>query len=441
MSSKTKMKNKKYLLTSLLALIVTAGFSYHFVNGGDFKVNVLGAINNYVFGVDENTPDIGISNIYATKIDEPKKDFPYYKYRATVTLRNYGATYQDSSLILNAGENQKTAFVRNSVDGFTLAKGEIFTFDDYEFLMDAKANYAELTFKLESKNNIDGDSNNNSYTLAVFELPASLGTLSVKDFDGKNLTVESAYNLDFSEHLGNLTKEICSLKVDDTEGLGDLRYAETDTSNDVFSYYKLKISKDLLMNEDLNCEKSFEIESTEEFELFYDDDRVYFLMARIDDNSFALSNAISLPKQEFIDKQSFAKLFVELAEVPQITANSYYLDVPLNSEYSTYVQAMYDNGLTSESMQLEDKTFSFYPEKVVTRADVLEPLLNYFDVDLIEGDGAPHFSDIDNLSKIYYFVEALYADGKGRSFSQKFSPEKRASTEFVKYLINEFKDA
>ncbi len=439
------MKNKKYLLISLFALVITIFGSYHFINNGDLKVNVLktnvlASINDYVFGVDESLPDIEINNVYLTKIENPKNDFPYYKYKATVTLKNYGDVYDDASLILNAGEMQKTAFVRNSVEGFKLKKGEIFVLEDYEILMDAKANYGKFTFELESKTNKDNDLDNNIFTVDVFEEPAKLGTLSVKNFDGKNVFIESLFDMNFLETLGNASKEICSLETDNREGLGDLRYAESDTSTDVFSYYKFKISKNLLLNENLNCDEIFDVKSGEEFDVSYGENRVYFLMGNVGENLFALSNAVYFPKQEFMTKQEFAKLFVESAEVQQISGNNYYLDVADDSEYAPYVQAMYDNGLTKESMQLEDKSFSFDPEKIVTRADVLEPLLNYFDIDLIEGDGAPHFSDVKDSSKNYYFVEALYADGKGRAFSQKFSPDKKASTEFLKYLINEFKN-
>ena len=453
------MKNKKYLLISLLALIVTVGFSYDFINSGDlkvngFKANVLASLNDYVFGVDKNSPDVGITNVYVTKLENPKKDFPYYRYKATVSLRNYGGVYDDASLILNAGERQKTAFVRNSIEGFKLGKGEIFVFEDYELLVDAKANYGKFTFELESKNHGDNNPDNNSFIVDVFEEPARLGTLSVKDFDGKNVALESLFDMDSTDILDNSTKEICSFDTAYTDVAGEGRYAETDTVTDVFSYYKFKTSKDLLLNENLNCEKIVDVKSGEEFGVKYSENRVYFLMANVGDSGdegedgnegedeelFAFSNAVYLPRQEFMTKQEFAKLFIELAEVAQTSGNQYYSDVDSDSKYAPYIQTMYDNGLTYESMQLEDKSFSFDPEKVVTRADVLEPLLNYFDIDLVEGDGAPHFSDVKNSSRNYYFVEAIYADGKGHAFSQKFSPEKKASTEFLKYLINEFKD-
>lgn len=431
------MKNKKYFLTSLLALAVTACLSYGFVDGSVLKTNLLGAFNNYVLDIDENLPDLGISNVYLTKVASPANDFPYYKYKATVTIRNYGGVYEDASLVLNAGEGQKTAYVRNSIEGFKLEKGDVFTFEDYELLVDGKVNYAEVTFSLESKAHRDNDPSNDSFKVSVFEEPASLGTLSVNSFDGEDVALESLFSMKFKDALSNSDKEICSFDVGDKE-LDGLRYAEVDTAADVFSYYKIKISKEILFNENLSCEKNFDVKSGESFRINFKDGKVYFLRSPIDENRFALSNAVMFPKQEFMTREEFAKNFVEWAEVPQISNEHYYLDVESDSPYAPFVQAMYDNGLTKESMALEDKSFSFEREKIVTRADVLEPLLNYFDVDLIEGDGAPHFSDVKSKSKNYYFVEAVYADGKGRAFSQTFSPEKRASTAFLKYLINEF---
>jgi len=101
--------------------------------------------------------------------------------------------------------------------------------------------------------------------------------------------------------------------------------------------------------------------------------------------------------------------------------------------YAPYVQVMFDYGLVHDNYRFEFKGY-----EAVTRAEILEPILNYFDVDLTVKDGAPHFHDVQDDSGHYYFAESLYASGKGRGLGIYLYPEKQASKQYLKYLIDEF---
>ncbi|MFA4891655.1 MAG: S-layer homology domain-containing protein [Candidatus Gracilibacteria bacterium] len=448
---KNKNSYKKLVLNGLLygaASLVAAVFAVSIyagiVNGWSGQGSILSLFNKIgLTDFDEARPDVGIEYVYLRKISNPVDDFNYYKYQATVVVRNYGERLVDGDVVISAGENQKNAFVRNTLNGLTLNKGQTFVFDDYEVLMDGKYNYGQYTFEVELKDQKERDSENNEQTVDIYEEPVKLESLEVEsvEADGDIALIYSQSN-GYEEKLSELNLEICLTKNTDLFSEKDLKYAEVDTGKEIFSYYKIKANKDLLLDDSFECEEL--VESSYDFE--EDVDYVMYLRAlkgegEIGDGNedgntdfFATSNLIYVPIQKYINRAEFTKLFTEYAKLGiDDEGKIYFDDVGEEDWYSPYVQTMFNYGLLHDP-----KDFAFNAEESVSRAEILEPLLNYFDVDLKVAEGAPHFYDVPKDHGDYFFAEGLFASGKAKAFGIYLHPDKKLSSHFLKYMINEF---
>lgn len=405
------------------------------------KTDVLSAFNEKVMGGEKIfEPDVGIDSVTLQKIQSPSGNFPYYKYKATIALRNYGEIYDDGGLIATAAGNQKKAFVANKVGGLHLEKGQTFIVDDYELLMDGKYNYGKFIFNLESKEGKDGNLENNSYFLDVFEEPLSLGSLAVDEKAGDSFKLSFLPAAGKEEKVKEMVKEVCYLDWDKDGGqTSNYKYSEVYTNGDVYSYYRVPVSKDFISGNKFKCEEVKSVGEGNTVKFYGGLNKTLFLIAHEKDNKslFALSSGVNLPENEFMTKADFAKNFVEEAGLKlKADGGNYFSDVSQSEWYAPYVDTMFNYGLIS---QASDKDFTFNPDQTVLRQDVLEPLLNYFDVELKESEGAPHFYDIKRGSKEYFFVEGLYASGKAKALGIKFYPLEKASKNFLTYLTYEFK--
>ena len=65
-------------------------------------------------------PDLAITSVSLTKMADPSPSFPYYKYSTNVVVKNLGADLPEALLLLNAGSNQKTVFIHNNRQYFSL---------------------------------------------------------------------------------------------------------------------------------------------------------------------------------------------------------------------------------------------------------------------------------------------------------------------------------
>jgi hypothetical protein len=113
---------------------------------------------------------------------------------------------------------------------------------------------------------------------------------------------------------------------------------------------------------------------------------------------------------------------------------NYFEDVLESDTFYPYVQTMFNHGLIADPID-----FAFNPNDTVLRADILEPLLNYYDADILSvEEGAPHFADVNEDSSSFFFAEALYSGGKAKALGIYFDPDKKATKQFLKYMIDEF---
>jgi len=434
---KNKNKNNSSLYNSLLygfasligvALIVSVAGGIS--NGDMFKGSVLSLFNKIgLTDYDEARPDIGIEYASLRKISNPSGDFDYYKYQATVVVRNYGEVLNDGSLVISAGENQKTAFVQNGIDGLTLIKGATFIFEDYEILMDGEFNYGIVDFEIDLKDQKERNDENNSYSLEVFETPVRIESLDVSSVEDGILDYSYQVGDGYSRVLEEMGLEIC-MTNGDRFSEEDKKYSEILAGENVFSYYKVKADKETLLLEDFSCD-SFEDSL---FELDPELDYSFYLKASSDDEYFATSNFLYIPVQNTLNRAEFSKLFTEYTGLGVYKdGKSYYQDVTEEDWYFPYVQTMFNYGLLHDNIE-----FQFFPEDVVTRQEILEPVLNHFDSDLNVDEGAPHFHDVSEDNEYFFFAESLHSSGRAKTLGIYLHPDRSLSSYFLKYLIDEF---
>lgn len=383
----------------------------------------------------EEYPDYGIENITLLKISNPDENLPFYKYKASSIVRNFGEGSDKADVVISAGSGQKSAFVRNELYGLTLGKGESFIFDDYELLMNKLANYQEFDVAIDMKNIKDRDLANNSRKVYAFEEPLKLQSFEVSAYDfDKHFTFSYQPSAEYAEELSALPMQICVAKDYKWPSGTDLKYAETNTASDVYSYYKVKADPKLFVDDSFECSDARK--SSDQYAVFanldLENEYAVFLKVITGQNSYAVSNIVYLPKQEFLTRASFVKLFVEETGMPLYTdGQNYFEDVKGDESYSPFVQTMFNNGLFRETSDMQ-----FGADNEVLRGEVLEPILSYYDIDLVISDAAPHFADVSQDSKNYFFLEALYSTGETKSLGLHFGPDKRVSKQFLKYLID-----
>jgi hypothetical protein len=424
------------MLAILLGIALFSGIIGGLSRVDLFQGSILSLFNKIgLVAFESGEPDVGIEYVYLRKTANPSDVFAYYKYDATIVVRNYGEDFKDASVTVSAGATQKSAFIRNGLNGLSLTKGQTFIFDDYELLMDSKLNYEDFVFEISPKNINDNDLENNFYTVFAFEEPAEIENFSIESKDKKD---DFVFSYDFES---DMNLQLCSADEPDFLDENEFRYAEIDAGNDVYSFYKIKADPAILTSEKFTCDNFPKNGVTGSFGAYFDSgkDAVLFLKAVSDDNEtgFANSNFLYLPAQEFMTRADFAKIFVESIGIDiKKDGKNYFKDILESDWFYPYVQTMFNKGLVSDPID-----FAFNPNDVVYRADVLEPLLNYYDVDILSVDeGAPHFADVDKDSSGFFFAEALYSEGKAKAIGIYLHPENRASKQFLKYLINEFKE-
>ena len=112
-----------YGLASLVAVVLIASVANGVSNGNMFKGSVLSLFNKIgLTDFDNARPDVGIEYVSLRKTTNPSDDFDYYKYQTTLVVRNYGEVLTNGSLVISAGENQKTAFILHKYDDLPYVK-------------------------------------------------------------------------------------------------------------------------------------------------------------------------------------------------------------------------------------------------------------------------------------------------------------------------------
>lgn len=431
------MKNKIKKISLIIVLIPLIAVASLFLQKSNFKIletSVLSILKNIA---EENAPkpaDLGIDKITIKKVSDPTDDFDYYKYKSTIVLHNYGGDLHGGRVILSAGKNQKYTLVKNTDTGFSLLKDENYIVRNYEFIFDGKYNGGQLPITVELIDKTDSDEENNTYTVDVFDSTAKIESISLKE-----ILDDGTFVLDFNSIPFSIRKHNFELLTSD-EAIyeeSDVRYDEISTLDNEYGYYRIKNSLE-------NIKSNFTSTSVTELEshfvtFTYDpflDESTHYLYVKATNpqtGNYAVSNMLMLPPQEQMNRAQFAKLFIDFTEI-KIMDNgvTYFEDISEDEWYYPYAQTLYNLGL------LDTGTYNYRPTILITRGEVLRIALDYFDVDLIINDGDSHFEDVAEDHYLYPYVEALLASSAGSSFHGNFNPDKPATKNYLKYLINEY---
>lgn len=381
-------------------------------------------------------PDLAIEKISLRKIGDPSENFDYYKYYATVIIKNYGGDVKNSQVTLG-GIDQKYIFLNNTPEGFSLQKGKNYIVDNYEVIFDGNYNGGNITLEININDRVDPYKENNSSTVFIFEQPAKLQSIAIDQilndgtfkivFDPENYALNTDnFEVYFSD----------SMEFNDKE----LKYDEIKRGDYVYGYHRIKNSAEFVNDLRWRAEQRSELDShfvKFTFDPFEDNIAHYFYVKAINPEKgyYAVSNILKFNPQESLDRAEFAKAFLDYADI-EIYDNgeSYYEDINADVWYKPYVQTLYNLGL------INSESLKYLPQNIINRGDVLRVVLDYFDVNLVVPEDLPHFKDVSTEDQIYPYIQALYASSHGNIFRDEFSPYQPATKNYLKYLINEFKE-
>lgn len=434
---------KKIFFYSILSAIFFFVLTNSNISGpnGDFRFLETSFVSILKNAAEENSaqpPDFGIENVSLKKISGPTDRFNYYKYSATVVIKNYGGNVKNAKLTLQAGDDQKYIFVKNDVDGFSLRKNQNYIVEGYDVLFDGNYNGGKITLEIKSTDSQDYYAGNNKYDVEIFELPPKIEALGVE-----KILDDGTFVLDFEPRSPELN--INGFEIYATDSIGteeyEEKYAETsDKDGKIYGYHRIKNSSDILKSERFKLKPAEGLSAgLVKFEDDpFEDEATHFIYVRstnLETGYYAVSNILKFSPQKNLDRAAFAKLFVDYADIPVFDdGENYFDDVSPDAWYSPYAKTLYNLGL------IKNNTYKFNPDNPITRGEVLRVVLDYFDVDLAAASGGSHFQDITSDNYLYPYVEALSATGNGGVFNEIFNPNSVATKNYLKYLINEYKE-
>lgn len=432
------MKNKKLILYPFISITLVALFGFYFNKMGNFndlQTSFVGVLDRMMDESRPPSPDLEIESISLEKIAEPTENFNFYTYAATVAIKNHGGAFKNAEVVLG-GESQRNVFVKNTPKGLSLENGQVFLFEDYEVIFDGNYNSGEIKLTIRVTDREESVANNNDYTVSVFELPAKIEAIGLEeiledftlvlDFELKNFVLNDG---DFEILTSN------SLELDEE----DERYDEIYSLGKSYGYHRIKNSE-VVAND--SSWKEQKLSSMEAHYLNFEEDPfktginnyVYLKVTDPESGNFAISNILKFGAQKELSRGAFSKLFIDFSgEKLFEDGELYYEDVSADAWYSPYIQTLYNLGLINSNAN------EFYPDAIISRGEALRVVLDYFDADLRIADFAPHFQDVTEDYYLYPYVEGLYADGVATIFHDYFSPDQAATKNYLKYLIDEYK--
>lgn len=425
-----------YLLSGLIALVIVTNLFFGSTNVKILETSVLSILQNLAEKNAPMPPDLSIDNVVLRKVASPSKKFNFYKYNATVVVSNFGGNLKNGRVVLNSGREQKHTLVKNTDQGFSLKGGEKYIIRNYEIIFDGNYNGGEIDVKIDLVDLADSKKENNSYKLSIFESEPKISDIKVKEIapDGNVVIDFNAVPFSSGDHEFYLMTAD-SLSFDPK----DARYAEIENAKDTYGYTRIR-------NSIANVSSGFEenqIEENEAREISFSDDPLnfneefYVYLKAVDskNGNYAISNVLRFGPQTPLTKAQALNFFIEYADIkPAVSGEVPYEDVKLEDWYYFHVLTFHNLGL------LDLDAVNFYPDRLMTRAQAVMTVVKYFDGDLGVSKSDPHFSDVDETHYLYPYVEGLLTSGKGMSFGEKFHPEGKVSKDFLKYLINEYRE-
>jgi hypothetical protein len=376
-------------------------------------------------------PDLSIEKVTVRKVGDPSEDFNYYKYYANIVIKNHGGILKNATVVLG-GNNQKSIYVSNSEDGLNLDTGGSYIVDHYELIFDGDYNGGDIDIEIEVRDRKDSDKDNNLETVSVFEGPAKIQAIAVKDLMSNGNIVLDYYPENFSLNLDDY--EI--VYTENLTSLEDEKYDELPSEEGIFGYHRIKIDGDTIEGNDWAVKENTEL-GAHYLDLYANphkpDKTIYSFVRAVnaDTGTYAVSNIVKFSPQEDLTRGAFAKHFVDFAEISEHkSTKAAYSDIDIDSWYGPAVQTLYNLGLTES---LKD---DYNPDLVMTRGEAMRVLVDYCDFDLSFPE-EQSFSDISFEHYLYPYIEALYSNGKGRIFRDFFNPDEAATKNYLKYIVDE----
>ncbi len=433
------MKNNKLISYSALFLLLTFSVGVFLRPQADYdflETSFLTILQKMTEANKPEPPDLSIENVTLKKIADPTDSFNFYKYQATVIIKNYGGSFRKAQVSLSGGDNQKQIFVKNSTEGLSLEEDQIFIFEKYEAIFDANYNGGEIDLEIKMIDRRDYFEGNNRYSAEVFELPVRLQSVGVEE-----ILEDGTFVIHYQPKNYILDDDNYEIVTTDAANFDDeeLKYDEVYSLDKIYGYYRVKNSQSVVEDDRWKTTPASPLEShflKYEDDPFEDDTSHYAYIKAVnpDTGNYAISNIVKLPPQKKLTRAAFAKLFIDYTDEPIFNDGElFYEDISLSAWYGPYVQTIYNLGLINSTAA------NFYPDDEISRGDVLRVVLDYYDVDLRIKSDAPHFEDVQEDHDLYPYAEALFNDSVATVFEGFFSSEQTATKNYLKYLINEYK--
>ena len=431
-----RFKNKKIILVSISTALMIFIAGNLLIKKSDYSIlttSVLAMLQNVAEEYAPSPPDLEIESVSLVKTGEPSSSLNYHKYESTVIIHNSGGNLANARVTLNGGENQKTVIVRNTDEGFSLAAGESYIVRDYELLFDGDYNGGTAKITVNVIDKVDIDLSNNFYTAEFYEYSPKITGIILQEVLEDGTLVLGFDNSKFLDK--RHVYEVYSANAINIDG--DRRFVETSFDEDVYQYFRIKNSVDTL-NEDFDFVETTELDAhfvELGYDPFVESDATYIYIKAINPQNgyYAISNVLAFSKGDNFTRGEFAKIFVDYAGTTINDAGfSYFTDVPEEDENYSYIQTLYNSGVLNTTRN------AYRPSSIMTRGEVLETVINYYDVDLKIGKGAPHFEDVDEDNQYFTYAETLYVTGGASAFSEYITLNKPASISYLRHLINEY---
>ncbi|MFA6305943.1 MAG: S-layer homology domain-containing protein [Candidatus Gracilibacteria bacterium] len=432
-----KVSPRKLVLALIAFSVIGGVFVNKALNRDNYSIintSVLGILKATYEDFAPSSSDLAIVNVVLNKESEPKTNFNYYKYKASIVVKNNGGRLINARVLLHGDGTQKTVAVRNTDYGFSLAKNGTYIIKDYEVIFDGNYNGGEIPIYLEVTDKTDVDKTNNVFVAKIFEGPGKIKDIFISDIssDGK-------IELNFNDNKYLVKKHDFELfrkenvSMENVEG----KYFENTSFSSPLGYYVYENSvKDFgidFVGDERTEQNSHYVKFSEHPYGATNNHYVFVKAVNSENGYFAVSDVVAVGPQKEMNRAEFVKAFVEYLKIP-LSQNEvlYYTDVSPEDWYTPYVQTVYNLGLLNTS------ALNFSPEKKITRGEVLKMTMDYFESDLTQTT-EKRFKDVDESSPVHPYVQSFLAEGKAGGLGVNFNPDLPATQDFVKNILDVYR--
>ncbi len=421
----------KHILVLLLLAISLGYVTSALVKEEESSVlntSVLAILKKVAEQRDALPPAVFIEKATVRQVADPTSDFPYYKYSSTIILKNEGGPVVNKKLKIFGNKNQKHSFIRNTDRGFSVNAGGSYIVRGYEIFADSRFNSMKIELGTEIVDEKVG-SKSEEHDINLF-----YGKARISDFGVKKAkdSLRLKFNVPNNVALFEKVKLYKSYGIGDTGG--EATYHEELSEEDIFSFAIIEADEVNTTDSSWKEVEGFDYENP----VVEEEGKTVFYQLRAygeDTEEYAVSDILKVSNNENLSRAAFAKLFVEDAGVKvDETGQMSYEDVDADSWYGDYVHTLYNLGL------IPFNELNFYPSKSISRAEALQIVMDYFDVDIAGMSDSPVFYDVEIESNFAPYIKALASSSVRLNLGDEFRPDAPATKAFLNFLINEYRE-